>query len=344
MVGRYSRESERKFILVVAIIFLILTFFVIKDIFSVIVYSLILSYFLFPIYEFYLSKTGKKRLSSLLAIISATLVVFIPFALLSYFLILSMIKLLVEYKFYIENPEVLNETISDFLASFTNSSILTNFDFSEVVKTIAIFIVDLSKDFFSSIPKTILYFFITLFIVYYILIHNKDMLRAINDYIPMSLRKQNEVFKNITKNLKVLFKGYFLTGLIQTFVALIGYILFDVPNLLIVSFLTLFVSLIPYLGTPLVWVPVSLYMIITGNEFNGIWLFLYGTFVISLVDNFLRPVLMSNKDTIAPPLVFIGLIGGMIAFGIEGIILGPIIISITSILLRYLREFYEIKD
>ena len=173
--------------------------------------------------------------------------------------------------------------------------------------------------------------------------YNKNIFAILNEYIPLSMRKQNEITRNVTKNIKVLFKGYFLTGIIQTGIAMIGYIIFGAPNLLILSFLTFFVSLIPYLGTPMVWIPVSLYMTIAGDQARGIGLFIYGTFIISMVDNFIRPILMSNKETISPPLVFIGFIGGMLAFGISGIILGPLVISITSILLKYLKEYYEIK-
>ena len=208
----------------------------------------------------------------------------------------------------------------------------------------AIYIADFAKNFFSSIPKIIIYFLIMLFITYYILTFNKNILYAINEYIPLSLKKQNEILRNITRNLRVLFRGYFLTGLIQTIIALVGYIMFGAPNILIITCLTLFVSLIPYLGTPLIWVPVSLYMIFIGDQFNGIALLIYGTFIISMIDNFLRPVLMSDKETISPPLVFVGFVGGMFAFGIAGIILGPIIISITIILLRYVKEYYEVKS
>ena len=82
-------------------------------------------------------------------------------------------------------------------------------------------------------------------------------------------------------------------------------------------------------------------MMFTGNELGGFWLLIYGSLVINLVDNFARPILMSDKDTISPALVFIGFIGGLIAFGISGIILGPLIIATTSILVKYLKEAYE---
>jgi len=341
---RFSQENEKKFILTLSIIFVLLTIYIMKDIFSVLIFSLILAYFLFPVYSFFFARTQKPRMSSILTLLTATIFIFLPLALLAYFLILNLVKLIVQYKFYIENPEVLNSVIYNFMEKFTNSQIFSAIDFSDFLNTFVLYVLNVSKNFFSSIPQMLLYFFITLFIVYYILVYNREILLAINEYVPLSIKKQNEILRNISKNIRVLFKGYFLTAIIQTGVALIGYLIFDVPNLFIILFLTLITSLVPYLGTPMVWVPVSFYMMVTGNEYNAVGLLLYGAFVISLVDNFVRPILMSDKDTISPPLVFLGFVGGMLVFGIQGIILGPIIISITAILLRYLKESYEFKD
>jgi predicted PurR-regulated permease PerM len=102
--------------------------------------------------------------------------------------------------------------------------------------------------------------------------------------------------------------------------------------------------LIPYLGTPIIWVPISIYLILSGDLFGGFGLLIYGILIISTVDNFLRPILMSDKETISPPLVFVGFMGGLFSFGISGIILGPIIISITAIFLRYLKENYAAEE
>lgn len=341
---KYSKNSEKNFLLMIGIAFILLTFYLIKDIYILLIYSMILSYFLYPLYNYFLTKLKNKKISSILTIVTVTLVLFIPIILLTYFLILSLIKLVLQYKIYIQNPEILNSTVSAFMSKFTNSQILEAIDYSEYLNNIVTFVVDLSKNFFNSIPIILFDLAIILFITYYILIHNKKVLTALNNYLPLSLKKQNEILKNLTKNIKVLFKGYFLTGIIQTLVAGLGYWVFGVPNLLIVISITLFASLLPYIGTPIVWVPVSLYMIITGQEFGGVGLLIYGTLIISTIDNFLRPILMSTKDTISAPLVFIGFIGGMLAFGISGIILGPIIISITSILLRYIKEHYELKE
>lgn len=341
MANKYTKKTEKNFILVVTIILLMTTFYLIKDIFSLIVYSLILCYFLYPLYEYFYKKFENKRVASLLTISTSILFLFIPLGLLSYFLILNLIKLVVQYSVYLENPDILNTQVEKIVSEFTNSTLFANVDFSIIVNKLVVIVVDISRNFFSSIPKYLAYFFIIIFITYYVLIYNKEILRSLNEYLPLSLQKQNALIEKIAKNIKVLFKGYFLTGIIQTGVALIGYLVFGAPEILIITFLTLLTSLIPYLGTPLVWVPVSIYMIISGNQFGGIALLIYGTLIINLVDNFLRPVFMSDKDTIPPALVFIGFVGGLFAFGIVGIILGPLIISITAIFLKYLVEHYE---
>ena len=339
----YTKESEKLFILALSTIFLILAFFVIRDIFGIILVSCISSYFLFPVYEYYMKKTSNERLSALLTLFSGTFIILIPVILIFYFLVLNLIKLVLQYQVYIENPDVLNEILANFFQKFTNSEILSAVDFSEVFNTLVLYILNFTKDFTSSIPAGFVSLLISLFISYYILTGNKTILKSCNNYLPLSYKKQDEILTNITKNLKVLFKGYFLTGLLQTAVAFIGYVIFGAPNLLIITFLTLITSLIPYLGSPLVWVPLSFYLIVIGDTFNGVALLIYGTFIISMIDNFVRPYLMSNKETLSPPLVFIGFVGGLFAFGISGIILGPIILSINFIFLRYLVKYFQFK-
>lgn len=338
--ARYTKETEKNFILTLTILFVGLTFFVTKDIFSVIIYSGILAYFLYPLHNYFMQHFNRNKLCAFLTLTTATIGLFLPLSLLFFFLVLSMLKLVVQYQEYIQNPDLLNTFFASFLENVTNSPLLSNLDYSQIITSSVGFILNYAQDFFSSIPEFLFYFFVTLFITYYLLVHNKTIFKTVNEYLPLSLRKQNEITKNIQKNIKVLFRGYFFTGIIQTLVAVVGYIIFGVPNILLVSFITLLVSLIPYLGTPLVWVPMTFYLFISGDTVNAIGLLLYGVFIISMVDNIIRPILMSDKETIAPPLVFIGFIGGMLAFGLEGLILGPIIISITAILLRYLSEYY----
>lgn len=343
---RFSKTAEKNFILGVAAIFLFLTYLVLSDILTVLILSIILAYFLHPLYAGFLQRFESKSFSSILALTCATLGFFLPLLFLFYFIILRMGILVLEYREYVEDPELLNELINSVLIQLTNSPISSSFDLSSYVISSISFINSSIQDFISSIPLILLNFFIIIFVTYYLLVHSKAIFKSLNEHIPLTLKKQNEIFRNISLNIQVLFKGYFLTGIIQTLVAAVGYVILDIfygfPNLLIVVFLTFIVSLVPYLGTPMVWVPVSIYYFIVDIPEAGTLMFIYGITIISLIDNFVRPILMSHKETTPPALVFVGFVGGVFAFGILGLIIGPIIISITIILLRYIKEIFEI--
>lgn len=343
MTGQYSKKNEKIFLLVVSIAFVFLTIFVVKDLLSVIVWSLLLSYLLFPLYKKFQERFSDERISAVLTLLSATIFIFVPLMLFFYFLVLNLIKIIIQYRPYMEDPQLLNATITSFLEKYIDASVLESINFATYLQSAMEYGVEFAKDFFTSIPITLMGFFIVMFITFFLLRDNKKVLTAINEYIPLSLKKQDKILKHIQLNLKYLFKGYFLTGVIQTAVALIGYIIFGVPNILIVTFMTFIVSLVPYLGTPMIFIPAGLYLIVIGSEVSGIGLIIYGVLIISMIDNFMRPYLMSGPDTISTPLVFVGFVGGMMVFGIAGIILGPIIISITSLLLRYLKEGYKIE-
>jgi predicted PurR-regulated permease PerM len=98
-------------------------------------------------------------------------------------------------------------------------------------------------------------------------------------------------------------------------------------------------ALIPLVGTSVIWFPASIILLISGQTFNGIGLLLYGIFVISLADNFIRPVLIGSKTKINSLLILFSVFGGLKLFGLIGIFLGPIIIAF---LLTFI-EIYKIE-
>ena len=87
-------------------------------------------------------------------------------------------------------------------------------------------------------------------------------------------------------------------------------------------------SLLPAVGAALVWVPVSLYLMLSGALWQGISLMVYGVFVISMVDNFLRPLLVGKETRLPDYLVLISTLGGIAIFGLNGLVLGPVIAAL----------------
>jgi predicted PurR-regulated permease PerM len=97
-------------------------------------------------------------------------------------------------------------------------------------------------------------------------------------------------------------------------------------------------SLIPAVGASIVWAPVALWWLLTGEVVRGVILIIVGAGVIGLVDNVLRPVLLSGRTSVSGLIVFIGLLGGVSAFGFVGLVLGPIVLVIAGTLLQALTR------
>jgi predicted PurR-regulated permease PerM len=99
-----------------------------------------------------------------------------------------------------------------------------------------------------------------------------------------------------------------------------------------------FSSLLPLVGATLIWVPATIGLLLTGETGRGVALLLMGIFGISMVDNWLRPLLLSGKTSVSGPIVLFGLLGGATAFGLLGLVIGPIILVVTGRVLEIARR------
>jgi predicted PurR-regulated permease PerM len=98
-----------------------------------------------------------------------------------------------------------------------------------------------------------------------------------------------------------------------------------------------FVCMIPVLGSFVVWLPWAIFLFANGHITKGVLLVLWGAFVISTIDNFLRPKWMKNQTRLHELLVFFSVLGGISVFGLLGIVLGPVVLAITLGLLQTFR-------
>lgn len=121
--------------------------------------------------------------------------------------------------------------------------------------------------------------------------------------------------------------GIGLTALAQALLAGVGYFFAGAPNPILLTLLTFAVALIPF-GTPFAWGGVAVWLLTQGHTAEGIGLGLWGTFVISWVDNLIRPIVISGATKIPFIIIFIGVLGGLTAFGFVGLFIGPVVLAI----------------
>jgi predicted PurR-regulated permease PerM len=176
-------------------------------------------------------------------------------------------------------------------------------------------------------------FFLCLFVSFFFYRHGKELARQVN---LAATKLGGERFLQLVAALKGTVKGavygVLMTAISQGVLAGIGYVIAGAPIPVLLSFVTMMASLIPF-GTPFVYIPVSILIVVQGAPFlYGALLAAYGICVVSMADNVLRPLYISQATSMSVLLSFFGVIGGLVSFGFIGIIVGPAIVAVAHAL------------
>jgi predicted PurR-regulated permease PerM len=143
--------------------------------------------------------------------------------------------------------------------------------------------------------------------------------------IPIKPQYMSKLIKKFTEITRQLFAGYILVALYQGTAAFIIMTAFQVKGALLFSVVLMFASFIPLFGAALVWLPVGLIIFFTGAPLKGIIFMALSAVFVSLVDNFLRPLFLKDRIQVHPLVIFFAILGGLKVFGMNGLILGPMI-------------------
>ena len=182
--------------------------------------------------------------------------------------------------------------------------------------------------------------FFTIMTTFFVLLHWPEILARAERMLPLHPKHTRVVMWEFQKVGKEVFIGTMLTGLAQGVLAGIGYAIGGTPEAALLATLTAICSLVPAVGTLLIWVPVGIGLIVTGHTGAGIFEFMWGGFVVvGLSDYVVRPLLVGGHGHVPTLLTFISLFGGVEVFGLLGLIIGPVIAAVALALLRtYDRE------
>ena len=185
----------------------------------------------------------------------------------------------------------------------------------------------------SSISSLAVNLFVMIFVLYFMLIGGKKMEAYINDILPFNETNTREVIHEINMIVRSNAIGIPLLAIIQGGIAMIGYLIFGAPNVLLLGFLTCFATIIPMVGTALVWFPVASYLAISG-------LFAYGAIVVSQSDNLIRFILQKKMADTHPLITIFGVVIGLPLFGFMGIIFGPLLLSLFFLFVNMFKKEY----
>jgi predicted PurR-regulated permease PerM len=194
--------------------------------------------------------------------------------------------------------------------------------------------------------SAVLTLFFTVMAALFVLRHWTNLLERAERMLPLHPTHTRVVLAEFQEVGREVFIGTMLTGLAQGILAGVGYMIGGVPEPALLGALTAVSSVVPALGTLLVWVPVGVGLIVSGHPGAGIFELLWGALVVGVVSDYvIRPKLVGGGGHVPTLLTFISLFGGVKLFGLLGLVVGPVIASVALALVRtYDREICQPRD
>lgn len=171
-------------------------------------------------------------------------------------------------------------------------------------------------------------FGIMLYLLFFLLRDGDILFERIRVAIPLSPEHKRHLFSKFTTVVRATVKGNIAVAALQGALGGLIFSFLGIKGAMLWGTIMAFLSLLPAVGAGLVWVPAAIYFLLTGAIWEGIVLILFGVFVISLVDNVLRPILVGGETRIPDYIVLISTLGGMVLFGVTGFIIGPVIAAL----------------
>lgn len=212
-----------------------------------------------------------------------------------------------------------------------------------ILKTVAQFIISHSQIVIGNIATSVLHFFVLIFALYYLLCRGAEWLKNLSEIIPLPDRQKMLIVSTFNDVSKTTILGMLATSVLQGVVAAIGFWISGISPILWGTAVA-FASLIPVIGSGLVWLPAAVVLLAVGKIWNGIFLLIWGVVIVGSVDNFARPYLMKGKGTVNALWILLSILGGIQLFGFSGILVGPMLLSITVTLIMIYKEAYATED
>ena len=331
----YHEYFKRIMSTIILLVLIVLSFFLIKPILLSIIFGVILAFIFNPIYKWFFKKTKSKNFSASLTCFVFLLLIVIPF----WFLVPVILSQ--AFKIYLASQQIdfvpaLKSVFSFFFPSEELSNEVGSILYSAVGKLTNSVVNSLSQ-LILRFPEILLHSFVVIFTIFFSLRDKDEFIGYMKSFSPFPKEVEKKILESSRGIASSVIYGQVVVGFLQGIIAGIGFVIFGVPNAIFLTLLAIFAGIFPVLGPFVIWVPVLVYLLISGNTFAAIGVLIFGT-VASTIDNILRPIIISKRTNIPASILLVGTIGGVYLFGVLGIILGPLIFAYLIIVLELYRN------
>lgn len=327
---------SRAFILLVIGILLFFTVAMILPYLQFFLLAVLLAFMLMPIHNRLEPRVGSS-IAAGLVVLFATVAVLIPLILVVRLTIGEATSLFQD----IQDGEVDLESMEAEIESVTGMEVDILSQVQGIVATIEVGNVVGVID---AIFHTIIGLMLTLFLLYYFMKDADKLLAWLHETIPLTEKRRDRLFSELDQIMKAVLVGHMLVAVVQGGLAGIGLLVMGVPRPILWTVVMILLSLLPIVGSFLIWGPAALYLFLQGEAVFAVGLVLWGAIVVGVSDDYLRPIIVDRYAEVNPAVILIGVLGGISVFGVMGIFFGPLIIGILRSTIEVFREEFNVSE
>lgn len=194
---------------------------------------------------------------------------------------------------------------------------------------------------FSALTHALIGLGLMLFLLYYLLKDGDALVAWLREVTPLPDDVQDDLYGELSEVMWAVLAGHVLIAIIEGTIAGLGLFVTGVPNAAFWTFIMVILSLVPLIGAPLVWIPASIYLFVTGEPIMALGLAVYSAIVVGIADDYLRPIVVDQFAEISPAVIILGVLGGIYAFGVMGVFFGPVVIGALLATVNVVSTHYE---
>jgi len=296
----------------------------------------LLAYLFYPIYK----RMPKKSFSAVAVCVLALLLIIIPIFFFFKTLVAEsyVLFILVKQKLSTGLFTDCQHSVCEWAQGVVNNP-QVSYQIQSMAKSLTTWLFQKSSDLLISIPKLVVNLFVIFFTMFYFLRDGNKVISNFNKYLNMHKKKYSIVLKRFKEITHGVIFGYLLIAFIQAIFAMVGFLLFGISSPFFWGAIVGLLALIPIVGSTLIWLPAAIFIILTGISqnsnlliFKGVGLAVYFIVTVSATDNFMRPIVMGNRAKAHPTVIMLGIFGGIYMFGMLGVLIGPLVLSLAVVL------------
>ncbi len=293
-------------------------------------------YLLLRNFTFWLQTKIKPALAVWLVTIGITLFILIPLSLFAWALVGQVSQM------HFDTEAIIRPAwrVIDFIKDKTGFDLLSEKSLEFIVSQAS----SIGQSVMSGVSDLLVNLAVAIMLLFFMLYEGKNMEHYVSSLLPFDESNKREVLAKVVLMVRSNAIGIPLLAVIQGAISFGGYLLCGAPNPALSAMLTAFASIIPIVGTALVWVPIVAYFLVVGDWMNALVLLGYGGIIISQCDNLIRFILQKKMADVHPLITIFGVVAGLPLFGFMGVIFGPLLVSLFLLFLDMFRKEYLMED